>query len=82
MDFRVILYHKQATSARLRFVLFDNKTVLAFGAVPKLVQLLDNGVGKTAIHPTAVMRQTEQLVGLEEGTLQAEAKACHDLVQD
>ena len=77
MEFRVILYHKQATSARTRFVLFDNNTVLAFGAVPKLVQLLDNGVGKTAIHPTAVMRQTEQLMGLAEGSLKAEAEYQH-----
>ena len=34
MDYRVILYHKQSTSARTRFLLFASGSVCAFEPIP------------------------------------------------
>ena len=76
-DVRVILYHKQATSARTRFVKFAGDTVLAFGPVAALSQLQQNQQDNTLIHPAGVMKKTEALLGLEPGSLKAEAEFQH-----
>lgn len=55
MDYRVILYHKQATSARTRFLKFSHDSVCAFDSIPKLAQLTDAQPANTVLHPTAVL---------------------------
>lgn len=72
MDYQVILYHKQATSARTRFVRFAGETVFANGLINELAQIDDNNERKTLVHPTAVLRQTEDKLGLAKETLSAE----------
>ncbi len=79
IDFRVILYHKQATSARTRFVKFAGETVLAFGPVAALSQLQQSQQDNTLIHPAAVMKKTEALLGLESGSLKAETEFQHSV---
>lgn len=74
MNYRVILYHKQATSARTRFVKFADNTVFAFGPVAKLSQLDESTMDNTAVHPAAVMQKTEALLGLDSGCLKAESE--------
>ncbi len=77
LNYRVILYHKQATSARTRFVKFTDDTVFAFGPVAKLSQLEEASLDNTLVHPAAVMKETEALLGLEAGCLKAEPDYHH-----
>jgi hypothetical protein len=77
LNYRVILYHKQATSARTRFVKFADDTVFAFGPVAKLSQLEEASLDNTLVHPAAVMKETEVLLGLEAGCLKAEPDYQH-----
>ncbi len=77
INYRVILYHKQATSARTRFVKFADDTVFAFGPVAKLSQLDEASVENTLVHPAAVMQKTESLLGLEPDCLKAEPDYQH-----
>jgi len=77
MDYRVILYHKQATSARTRFLRFDNRTVCAFEPLPMPAQLLEESCDNTVIHPAAVLHAVEQRLGLAAGTLKAEGEYRH-----
>lgn len=79
INFRVILYHKQATSARTRFVRFADNTVFAFGPVAKLSQLQEGGMDNTVVHPAAVMQKTEALLGLDSGCLKAESEFQHSV---
>ncbi len=77
INYRVILYHKQATSARTRFVKFSGETVFAFGPVAKLSQLEESSLDNTLVHPAAVMQKTEALLGLEAGSLKTESEYQH-----
>lgn len=77
INYRVILYHKQATSARTRFVKFADDTVFAFGPVAKLSQLDESSLDNTLAHPASVMKKTEDLLGLEGGCLKAELDYQH-----
>lgn len=79
LDFRVILYHKQATSARTRFLKFGNDTVCAFEPLPTPAQLLEAAAGNTVIHPAAVLRAVEQWLGFPAGTLKAEGDFRHSV---
>ena len=79
---RVILYHKQATSARLRFLRFPYNSVCAFKPLPKLSMLMDDEAAmNVAIHPAKVMQQTEQQLGLTSDELEVdgEYQACVDV---
>lgn len=79
---RVILFHKQATSARTRFLRFSYNSVCAFEALPKLAMLMDDEIASTiAVHTAAVMKETEQRLGLEADSLQVETEyqACVDI---
>lgn len=76
MEYRVILYHKQATSARTRFLRFAHGSVLAFDPVPQLAQLC-TGEGNTALHPAAAIKAVEEKMGLPEGSLEAEGEYQH-----
>ncbi|MES9812513.1 MAG: hypothetical protein ABW161_06575 [Candidatus Thiodiazotropha sp.] len=79
MDYRVILYHKQATSARTRFLKFSHDSVCAFDSIPKLAQLVKGVPANTVLHPTAVLQELEGELGLDAGSLKAEAEYQHSV---
>jgi len=78
-SYRVMLYHKQATSARTRFVCFAGDSVLGFESVATLAQLDDAKAGNTRLHPAAILRETEQRLGLPQDSLQAEPQFQHGI---
>jgi hypothetical protein len=72
---RVILYHKQATSAWLRFLRFANHSVCAFEPLPKLSVLMDEVPERALVlHPAPIIRDAEQQLGLNPGDLEAEGE--------
>lgn len=73
MDYRIIFYHKQPTSARTRFLKFESGTVCAFSPLPSLAQLIEGKAPKTVLHPAALLRDAEQQLSLDKGLLKAEA---------
>ncbi len=70
MDYRVILFHKHATSARTRFVRFSHG-VCAFEGLPPLAQVHAGG-SDPALHPAPVLQRVAELLGLEPDMLHAE----------
>ncbi|MES9831362.1 MAG: hypothetical protein ABW157_11700 [Candidatus Thiodiazotropha sp. LLP2] len=68
MDHRVILYHKQATSARTLFLMFGGQTVCAFEPLPNLSTVVSTRPD-TVFHPTAILNDTEKQLGLQTDTL-------------
>lgn len=79
MDYRIILYHKQATSARTRFVKFEGDTILGFAPVAKLAQVDDSKSGNTHLHPSAILRDTEKRLCLDQDALVAEPDFQHSI---
>jgi hypothetical protein len=73
MDHRVILYHKQATSARTRFLKFSDNTVCAFSPLPNLSAVIGTRPD-TVFHPKAILNETEKRLGLEKDTLAFESE--------
>lgn len=73
LDTRVILFHKQATSARTLFLQLG-ESVCAFSPLPTLAQLLDEDtkVDAPALHPTAVLDATAEQLGLSSADLALE----------
>ena len=70
---RLILLHKQATSARLRFLCLPTG-VTAFAPLPALSTLYPEDYSpKIELHPTATIRDAEHRLGLEEGSIEPEA---------
>lgn len=72
MDYRAILYHKQATSARLRFLLFAHGSVCSPEPIPRLAQTHVRRQTDPALHPARVIRQVAENYGLDSESLQAE----------
>ncbi len=74
-DLRLILAHKQKTSARLRFLRFAHG-MCAFMPLPALSVVEEEGDGEPAVayHPNAWLRAAEQRLGLDSGALKAEAE--------
>ena len=72
MDYRAILFHKQPTSARLRFMRFAHDSVCAFTPIPRLSQAHAGQQPNPVMHPTQVVQRLEQELGFEAGTLHAE----------
>lgn len=71
---RLILLHKQKSSGRVRFLCFSSG-VVAFSPLPALSALRDEDYSPTVqIHPTAVMREAEIHLGLDEGAIEAEVE--------
>ena len=71
---RLILYHKQATSARTLFVRF-NDTVCAFEPLPADAQLLEQKEDQLVVaHPAALVNQAEKHLGLANGDLEIETE--------
>jgi len=72
---RVILYHNQSTSARLRFLRFSYNSVCGFESLPELAELMDDGdTPMMAVHPAAIIKEVEEKLGLATGDLQAEGE--------
>mgnify|MGYP006870483076 CR=1 FL=1 len=74
-DLRLLLVHKQKTSARLRFLRFAHG-VTAFDPLPALSVVEEEGEGEPAVayHPNAWLRAAEQRLKLDSGSLKAEAE--------
>ena len=71
---RLLLLHKQATSGRLRFLCL-NSGVLVFSPLPAGSVLRDQDYSSPIrIHPVAVLRDAEVLLGLPEGALAPEVE--------
>lgn len=70
MNPRLILLHKQSTSARVRFFCMTSG-ILAFAPLPPLAALRDADYSPTVqCHPTAVVREAELRLGLPEGAIE------------
>lgn len=72
---RLILYHKQATSGRTRYLRLPTG-LLAFEPMPLLSSLKEEDEAKSSIrpHPAACVRAAETHMGLPAGSLEAEAE--------
>jgi len=66
---RLILFHKQKSSARTRFLRFAD-TVLAFGPLPASATLLTEDAGSVRPHPAAHLRAAEARLALPAGSLE------------
>lgn len=72
---RVILYHNQATSARMRFLRLTYDSIFYPEPLPKLATIMDDDYSPAvAVHPAAVIKQIEQEMELAAGDLEAEAE--------
>ncbi|WP_127477666.1 hypothetical protein [Sulfurivermis fontis] len=72
---RLIVYHKQATSARLRFLRLADHTVCGFGALPALAAVVEpeeKARFEPAVvpHPAPLAGRMEQLLGLPDGSVE------------
>jgi hypothetical protein len=78
-DARVILYHKQSTSARTRFLVLEYGGVCAFDGLPELAELIDedgnapSGPGGPTTHPAVVVAEAQRRLELPSGTLTPDA---------
>ena len=72
---RLIMFHKQSTSARTRFLQPAYGGVCAFEGLPPLAQTLDEPpeAGKVALHPGKLLHAAEDWIGMESGSLEAES---------
>lgn len=74
MDSRIILYHKQATSARTRFLKLESNSVCLFDPIPMPAALLDRDPSNTVNHPAAILRQAEKQLDFPGDCLKAETE--------
>jgi hypothetical protein len=72
MNYRAILFHKQATSARLRFLQFSYGSVCALEKLSLPAQVNAGNAGKPTVHPAPVLRQIASGVGLAAEQLRVE----------
>jgi len=74
-NLRLILAHKQKTSARLRFLRFEHG-MCAFTPLPTLSVVEEEGEHDPPIayHPNAWLRAAEERFGLDRGALKAETE--------
>jgi hypothetical protein len=72
---RVILYHKQNTSARTRFMRFAHGGVCGPEPLPPLAQLLEHkSDSKLLTHPAALINDMHKLLELAEGELEVDSE--------
>ncbi len=83
---RLLLYHKQATSARTLFLRLAHGGVSLFDPLPALAQLIDPGdafdkESKVQTHPAPLLAEAECHFGLPSGSLEidSEFKASVDI---
>lgn len=72
MDYRAILFHKQATSARLRFLRYRYGSVCALDVIPPLAQVHAGRQENPVLHPASALRHLERELGFVRGSLRAE----------
>lgn len=77
MDYRVILYHKQATSARTRFLKLKNDSVCLFDPIPMPAAVMDSVSTNTINHPAAILCEAEKQLDFPAGCLKAEGEYRH-----
>jgi hypothetical protein len=72
---RLVMYHKQSTSARTRFLRFADG-LLAFDPLPEGAVLRDEAAPQGSIlpHPAQVLKRAEEKLGLAAGSLRVEAE--------
>ena len=74
---RVILYHKQSTSARTRFLALSYGGVCAFEGLPEGSKVMDedeaDGVAEVTPHPALLLAEGERRLGMSQGSLEADA---------
>ncbi|MBK1716750.1 hypothetical protein [Thiocystis violacea] len=72
---RLIMYHKQSTSARTRFLKLEYGGVCGFSALPEPAELSrDSGDGSNLVsHPAFLLRDAETRLGLPGGSLEVES---------
>jgi len=75
---RLIFYHKQDTSARLRFLKFDSGSVCAFEPLPTLSQMIDASIDADVdegivTHPAQLVRDAVNRLGLEVDNMKVDA---------
>ena len=68
----VILFHKQSTSARTRFLRFADDTVCGFAALPADAVLVDPAADTIAQHPAAAIADAARTLGLAAVDIEAE----------
>jgi hypothetical protein len=71
---RLIMYHKQSTSARTRFLRLPYGGVCGFGALPDKAAIDESGgvSPKVVTHPAQLLRDAEVRLGLPSGSLEME----------
>ena len=72
---RVILFHKQSTSAMTRFLRLDGGELVIGGELPKLSQVVasdDPDDASVLSHPASIAAEIERWLGLESGDLEVE----------
>jgi len=72
---RLIVYHKQSTSARLRFLRFAGPTVCGFGVLPRLAVVVEREEmarfdPAVVPHPAALPRRMESALNLPAGSVE------------
>ena len=73
---RLIILHKQSTSARVRFMTLGD-SVLAFSPLPETATLHDEDYSPAVrFHPSAAIRAAETVLELAEGELEAVPEFC------
>ena len=73
---RLIILHKQSTSARVRFMTLGD-SVLAFSPLPETAALRAEDYSPTVqFHPTAALRAAEKTLELAEGALEPVPEFC------
>lgn len=68
---RLLLFHKQGTSARTRFLRFGD-SLLAFASLPAgaVLRAEDTAPGNVLPHPAALLKTAETKLGLAGGSLE------------
>lgn len=74
MDYRVILFHKQSTSARLRFLRFSDDGVFGLGPVPSRCVVHEGSIQGPAVHPAQVLRRLEDVYGFDADRLASQSE--------
>lgn len=73
-DMRLLLAHKQKTSARVRFLRFPHG-LCAFAALPTASSVLEDApANRVELHPGLYLRSAETQLGLAAGSLALEAE--------
>jgi hypothetical protein len=76
---RLIVYHKQATSARLRFLRFADNTVCGFSALPPLAAVVEREEmarfdPAVVPHPAPLTGRMEKALGLTAGSIEIDGE--------